>query len=138
MTEPVAPVDNYLEDRYGSAVSRRVDRRVFYAVGAFFAAILIAWAAWAGLSGDVGNLEFRNVGHEIVNADSVEITYEISAAPETRVACALQALSSSYAVVGWKIVEVPPSSERTRQFTDNLRTIAESTTGVVDRCWIIK
>ncbi|MFL0712076.1 MAG: hypothetical protein ACJLS2_04955 [Microcella pacifica] len=34
--------------------------------------------------------------------------WEVSAPPGTAVECALQALNSSFGIVGWTIVEIPP------------------------------
>ena len=57
-------------------------------------------------------------------------------APGTTASCALEALNEKYAVIGWKIVELPASSERTRSFTDVVRTSEPAVTGLIYRCWL--
>ncbi|MFC4224992.1 DUF4307 domain-containing protein [Lysinibacter cavernae] len=131
-------VDNHLEERYGRAKTGRLDKRVLTALAGVFAVVLIAWVAWAGLNGDNGTLEFRNIGYSIDDEANVDITFDVTVVPNTPVACALQSLSESYGVVGYKVVVVEPSDQRTRQFTETLRTISEPTTGVVERCWTLE
>jgi hypothetical protein len=48
----------------------------------------------------------------------------------------VQALDSRYGVVGWKIVDVPPSDQRTRLLTERLRTTNRAETGLIYRCWL--
>ncbi|WGD36850.1 DUF4307 domain-containing protein [Lysinibacter sp. HNR] len=131
-------MNDYLEERYGKSGSRRLDKKLFIVLGAVFAVVLVSWVVWAGLNGDNGSLEFRNVGHSVEDKQSVSITFEVNTAPNTRVACALQALSPSYSVLGWKVVELPESTERTRQVTESLRTLGEATTGLAEQCWILR
>ncbi|NLA66097.1 MAG: DUF4307 domain-containing protein, partial [Leucobacter sp.] len=52
--------------------------------------------------------------------------------------CAFEALSESYATVGWKLVELPAISEPNRQFTVEIVTTSPATTGSVRECWIVE
>ena len=56
--------------------------------------------------------------------------------PGTDVTCAIQALNESFGIVGWKIVELGRASERTRVFTETLRTAEQPVTGLPYRCWL--
>ncbi|WP_416445662.1 DUF4307 domain-containing protein [Leucobacter sp. HNU] len=58
--------------------------------------------------------------------------------PGTRVACAVEALSPSFATVGWKVVELPESQERTRRFSEELATTYAATAGQVKECWVLQ
>jgi len=48
----------------------------------------------------------------------------------------VQALNSTFAIVGWVIVDVAASSERTRTFTKTVRTTELAVTGLIYRCWL--
>ena len=50
--------------------------------------------------------------------------------------CALQALNAEFAIVGWKIVELPGGTERTRAFVENVRVTEPAVTGLIYRCWL--
>ena len=51
-------------------------------------------------------------------------------------ACTLEALSPSFATVGGKVLELEPSQDRTRRFTEEVVTTSRATTGIVRACWI--
>ncbi len=64
--------------------------------------------------------------------------------PEATGQCAVQVLSSSFAVVGWEVVTIGPTPAS--EGTDNGRTTAErvslrteslGVSGVVESCWIV-
>jgi hypothetical protein len=48
----------------------------------------------------------------------------------------LQALNEQFAIVGWKIVELPPGGDRTRAFVENIRVTEPAVTGLIYRCWL--
>ncbi len=126
-----------LDERYGRtrAVSR--SRRVFaIAVAGAFAVVLIAWVVWAALDGDSANIEFRDVAHEIIDDSSVSVTWQVTAEPGSSVTCAVKAMNESFTDVGWKVVQLPASTERTRVFTEQVRTTELAVTGLIYRCWL--
>ncbi|WP_170205971.1 DUF4307 domain-containing protein [Klugiella xanthotipulae] len=129
--------EQHLEDRYGRSASRRLDKRLLGVFGGALGLLLVAWVIWATLSGNSATLEYRNLGYDTISDHSVEVLYEVTAPAGSSVACVVQALSESYAVVGYRVVVLPESDQRTRSFTESLRTVAPSNTGVVDRCWIL-
>ena len=126
-----------LDERYGRtpAVTRR-RRLVGIVVAGAFALALAAWLIWAGLLSPAANIEFVDVGHEIVDDAHVSVTWQVTAEPGSKVSCAVQALNSSYTVVGWKVVELPPSEQRTRTETEQLITTELAVTGLIYRCWL--
>jgi hypothetical protein len=52
------------------------------------------------------------------------------------VACAVHALNASYGIVGWVVVDVPPSEQWTRVFDTTLRTSEFAVTGLLYECWL--
>ena len=126
-----------LDARYGRtpAASRR--RRLFgIVVMGAFAVALGAWLIWAGLLSPAANIEFRDVGHEIVDERLVAVTWQVTAEPGSDVRCAVEALNEGFTVVGWKVVELPPSDQRTRTLTEQLVTTELAVTGLIYRCWL--
>jgi hypothetical protein len=64
------------------------------------------------------------------------VRYEVTADAGAAVSCALHALNGTFAIVGWKVVELPPSEQGTRQFRETLRTSEPAVTGLIYRCWL--
>jgi hypothetical protein len=125
-----------LDERYGRTPSstRRL-RFVAIAAGAVAALVLSGWVVWAGLGGDAATLEAKDTGHTIVNDRSVSISWSLTVAPGTATECAVEALNQSFGIVGWKVVSVAASDERTRVLTETVRTTELAVTGLIYRCW---
>lgn len=128
--------DERLDARYGRSPHGWTPRRIGLAalVGAV-AVGFAAWLLWAGVNALAPAIEAKNISFAILSDSRIEIRYEVSVPPEQSASCALQALNDSFTVVGWKIVELPASTQRVRAFTDTLRTIEPSTNGLIYRCW---
>ena len=126
-----------LDERYGRTRASSRSKRVFaFAVAGVFALVLVAWVVWAALDGDSANIEFRDVAHEIIDDSSVSVTWQVTAEPGSEVTCAVKAMNESFTDVGWKVVQLPVSDERTRVFTEQLRTTELAVTGLIYRCWL--
>ena len=126
-----------IEARYGrSPVRRRRTRLIAFVAGAGVLAVVIAWVVWAGLLGPDASLGSRDLGYSVTGDDAIEVRYEVTADAGASVSCALQALNSTFAIVGWKVVAIPPSDQGTRQFRETLRTSEPAVTGLIYRCWL--
>ena len=127
-----------LDERYGRPPeARRRQRRLGWIVGGAFALVFCAWVVWAALD-TVGPaaLDVRDTAHAVVDDRTVEVTFELSVATGTTTYCAVQALNDTFAVVGWKVIEVPPSEQRTRSLTETVTTTELASTGLIYRCWL--
>lgn len=126
-----------LDERYGRTPdAERRTRRLMIIAGVVFAAVFTAWVVWGGLSGTNAELEVRDLGYANVTDTSIEVRWEVSVEPGTTVSCAVQALNESFGIVGWRIVELPASPERTRVFVETIRTAEPPVTGLPYRCWL--
>ena len=126
-----------LDERYGRTPARGRRRRIIaIVVGGGFTVVFGAWLVWAGLLGDTAAIEFRDVGHEIVDDSLVRVTWQVTVEPNTPVGCAVEALNESFSVVGWKLVDVEASEQRTRTFSEDVRTSELAVTGLIYRCWL--
>jgi hypothetical protein len=126
-----------LESRYGRTPARRgLARLLAVIVGAAVLVAAIAWVIWVGLFGPTASLESRTTGYVVVDDSTVQVRYEVTVDAGRTVSCAVQALNSSFETVGWRIVELPASEQRTRALTEVLRTTEPAVTGLIYRCWL--
>ncbi|OYX59416.1 MAG: hypothetical protein B7Y93_00200 [Micrococcales bacterium 32-70-13] len=126
-----------LDERYGrTAGAERRTRTAMIVAGVVFAVVFTAWVVWGGLSGTNAELETRELGYANVTDRSIDVRWEVSVEPGTAVSCAVQALNESFGIVGWKVVDLPPSTERTRVLVESLRTAERPVTGLPYRCWL--
>jgi hypothetical protein len=125
-------------ERYGRTPRDRRRRLVVGLVAAAGVLVaVVAWVVWVGLFGPSASLESRDLGYANDNPDgSVDVSFEVTVDAGTPVSCALQALNGQFAIVGWKIVALPPSEQRTRVFVENVRVTEPAVTGLIYRCWL--
>lgn len=103
----------------------------------------IALMAWISTSFSTNNVTFKDVGYSTPDATQVVIDFQVTKGPDVAVKCAVKALDSKFAVVGWKVVDIGPNSVdtgtdggRTTIHSVVLRTESQAVSGVVDNCWI--
>ena len=131
------PRNAALDSRYGQTPQRRrQNRRSLWILGGVFAVVLTAWVVWTGLDGTSTSIEARDTRHSIIDSNSVSVTFEVSMPANSASTCAVQALNESYTIVGWKIIELPPSGLYTRSITEIVRTTELPNTGFVSQCWL--
>ncbi|TAL41335.1 MAG: DUF4307 domain-containing protein [Salinibacterium sp.] len=126
-----------LAARYGRTPAAA--RRTRWVVGASalaFIVVFVAWLVWGGLLQAPAQLEASDIGHRILSDRAVSVTWQVTVEPHTETRCAVQALNSSFGIVGWVVVDVPASETRTRQFTETVRTAEPAVTGLIYRCWL--
>ncbi|HLP22902.1 MAG TPA: DUF4307 domain-containing protein [Microbacteriaceae bacterium] len=121
-----------LAERYGT---RTPLKKRWWVLGITTAALVFGgWVAWVNFG--FATVETRDISN-IYDPERREmaITWSVTVAPGTPVACAIQALNSEFQVVGWKIVDIPADTEYTRQFSENVRTAMPPQAGLVYACW---
>lgn len=127
-----------LEERYGTRSASRRNRIIGIVVAALAIAGGILFLATGGLPSGDRTIEARDIAHQITAEDRASITFEVTGPSEAPIACAIEAMNRSYAVVGWKVLELPLSEQRTRSFTEELVTTNRATTVTVRECWVIE
>jgi Domain of unknown function (DUF4307) len=134
-----APADTSLANRYGAKKRRLSPRAARVAAGLALTAG-IGFLAWVTTSNSLSGVTFKDVGYSTSDATLAEVDFQVTREPGKAVKCAVKALDSKFAVVGWKVVDIPPSAADGT--ADGGRTVAqrvtesESVSGVVDSCWI--
>jgi Domain of unknown function (DUF4307) len=123
--------------RYGRTErTRRRDRWLLIALGAFIVVVMACWTLWAGLDQVRGSGVSVDTGaNRVVDDQHVTVSFTVSADAGASVACAVEAQDVEFTVTGWKIVQLPPSQKTTRSVTTTVRTTQPSVSGTVDSCW---
>lgn len=136
-----APAHTSLANRYGTQKRSLPPRTKRLVAGAALAAG-IGFMAWVSTSSAVSGVTFKDIGYSTVDATLAEVDFQVTREPGTPVKCAVKALDSKYAVVGWKVVDVPataregaPDGGSTVAQRVTVRTESLSVSGVVDSCW---
>ncbi|QNE13953.1 DUF4307 domain-containing protein [Pseudarthrobacter sp. NBSH8] len=136
------PADTSLANRYGS---KKPSLPPAFKRGIAVAALAagVGFMAWVSTSNAVSDVTFKDVGFSTIDATAAEVDFQVTRDPGTAVKCAVKALDSKFAVVGWKVVDIPPGETngtadggRTVSQRVALRTESLSVSGVVDDCWI--
>jgi hypothetical protein len=106
-------------------------------------AVGVGFMAWVSTSSAVSAVSFKDIGFSTVDATQAEIDFQVTREPGAAVKCAVKALDSKFAVVGWKVVDIPPGEAdqtadggRTVSQRVTVRTESLSVSGVVDSCWV--
>lgn len=133
--EPASDID--LDARYGRTpgVAKR-NRVIAIILGGVFVLVFAAWAIWAGLLGAPAQVEVRDTGHSRVSDSELEVSFEVTVPAGSTASCAIQALNEEFTIVGWKIVDLAASDDRTRSFVETVRTSEPAVTGLIYRCWL--
>jgi hypothetical protein len=126
-----------LDSRYGRTRNRRIRTRTIAIVaGAGVLLVAVAWVLWVGLFGTSASIETQDVGYTVVDSHTIEIRSQLSTNPGTKVSCSIQALNEKFAIVGWKIVNLPAVTDRNRVFVERVRTSEPAVSGLIGSCWL--
>lgn len=128
-----------LDVRYGRTPGRR-RRAVVIAVAAGAAVLVtvVAWVVWVGLFTPAAAIDNQDVGYTHVDDSTLAITEQVSVDPGTPVTCTFEGVDEKFAIVGWKVVDLPPSTQRTTTYTETVRVSQPAVNGSVGSCWPTK
>lgn len=108
-------------------------------------AVGIGYLGWVSTSNSLNSVTFKDIGYSTPDGTLAQVDFQVTREPGTAVKCAVKALDSKYAVVGWKVVNIPADAAdlasnggRTLNQRIDLITESPSVSGVVDSCWIPK
>ncbi|MCS5715295.1 DUF4307 domain-containing protein [Herbiconiux sp. CPCC 205716] len=136
-SEAVVADSPALAERYGRTKARRAGGRLLaWIAGGAVALVLVVWVVWAGLDGTNATIATQDTAHEVLDDHSVRVEFDVTVPTGSTAGCVVQALNDGFAVVGWKIVELPASDSPTRSFTEIVRTSELASTGLISSCWL--
>ena len=140
--QPAAPASTSLANRYGGqkrALTRKGKRNILIAC----LALGIAFLAWVAISATAASVSFKNIGYSTPDATLTTIDFQVTKDPAADAKCAVKAMDSKFAIVGWKVVDIGPNAAdggtdggRTTAHRAELRTESQAVSAVVDSCWI--
>ena len=126
-----------LDRRYGrTAGRRRRGRLIAWLAGAGVVVVVTAWVVWGGLSGPAATIDTQDTAHTVIDSRSVEVKFDLTVPRGEPSRCIVQALNDTFAVVGWKTIDIPASDAATRSFTQVVRTSELASTGLIYNCWL--
>ena len=144
------PADISLANRYGRP-KRRLSRKARRWAVIVALAIGMGFLAWVTTSNATASVTYKDIGYRTIDATQAVVDFQVTREPGTAVKCAIKALDSRFAVVGWKVVDIPPVAQEAQDSQDQgadggrtvaqriiLRTESQAVSGVVDNCWIAK
>lgn len=135
------PVSDSLDSRYGRTSQRPpLPRWVWVALAAAGIVLAIFFGIWVQRDQFDAAPEFKDTGHQILNADQVAISFEVVKAPDSTAVCAVKALNDAGAPVGWKEITIPASSAtaggtQVMEVRESFRTTETANAVTVDNCW---
>ncbi len=103
----------------------------------------VAFMAWVSTSNATASVTFKDIGYSTPDATLAEIDFEVTKDPAVAAKCAVKALDSKFAIVGWKVLEIGPNpvdagtdGGRTTVHRAQIRTESAAVSAVVDNCWL--
>ena len=137
-----APASTSLANRYGGqkrALSSKAKRNILIAA----LAAGVAFMAWISTSNATDSISYKDIGYSTLDATLTEIDFQVTKDPASEAKCAVKAMDSKFAVVGWKVVDIGPNAAddgpdggHTSAHRVLVTTESQAVSGVVDSCWI--
>jgi hypothetical protein len=121
-----------LDARYG----RTGRRRLPWIIAGAVALLLVGAFSWMTVAQSMGSVDADDLGFELVDEHSVNVSFQVTGVQGKDVVCAVEALDEEFGVVGWKIVEIPAGESHSQARSVTVPTVAEATTGLVNTCWV--
>ena len=126
-----------LANRYG-APKPGLGSRTKIVLGSLAGAAAVGAVIFMAIPSGAGTLTSKDVGFTIPDAASAVVDFNVTRPADATVDCAVQVLSESYAVVGWKTVRIPAGETPTVSVSTSIRTDSLGVTGGVNACWIVE
>ncbi len=125
-----------LDSRYGRT-SRKGTVVGIVIAAAVLVGLALWWFFWANPVSTTGTaLDVENIGFQILSDSQAQATVQVAVDPGTPVQCAVEAQDESFGVVGWKVVDLPASSQPIQTFTTTLLTTQASVSASAETCWV--
>lgn len=126
-----------LEDRYGTGRKRRFDRTFAWATAGLLVLAGVGFLAFSGWQ-TANQVSAQDIGYTKTGELTLDMKFEVTAPAQTPVACAIEALNTSKATVGWTVIELPVTDQRTYVVTTPLHTTTPATAVTAKECWILE
>lgn len=98
--------------------------------------VLTLWVVWVALTPASASVQGDDIGHQIVDDRTVDVSFRVSKPHGRAVACAVEAQDEAHGAIGWRVVEIPASDPDSVGRTVRVTTTAKPVTGLLYSCWI--
>lgn len=124
-----------MSERYGKKPNSSRRQRIFVTfLASTLFTLFIAWAI-SVTAANSNQIKFESIGYEVLNSNQTKVTFTVTLPNDSDAAiCAVEALSESYNVVGYREVEIDPGANRSHETI--VKTTELAVTGQVDKCWL--
>jgi hypothetical protein len=123
--------EKLMQDRYGRT-SKPSRGRVIALASALFA-IFMGWAIWVSFfSPQTAKPAVQ--GYEVVDESTTIVRFSVAKPLESTAICAVEVLSKSYAVVGFREVVIGPETNPYALIEATVNTTSLGVTGLVEKC----
>jgi hypothetical protein len=123
--------EKLMQDRYGRT-SKPSRGRVIALASALFA-IFMGWAIWVSFfSPQTAKPAVQ--GYEVVDESTTIVRFSVAKPLESTAICAVEVLSKSYAVVGFREVVIGPETNPDALIEATVNTTSLGVTGLVEKC----
>ena len=131
-TPPDIPDSELLRARYGK--SQGIDQRRLRILIVILGTITVLMLGWIGAGFAKPAVTTNLISFDVVDPGLTTVTIEVSRPPGRSAQCTVEALSTGFAQVGVKTVDVAPSDQRTTPRRIEINTSEIATTALVDYC----
>ncbi len=123
--------EKLMQDRYGRA--SKPSRGKVVALASTLFAIFMVWAVWVSF---FSAAEPKPVvqGYEVIDENSTVVRFSVIKPAGTKAFCAVEVLSKSYAVVGYREVVIGPETSDDAVLEVTVNTTSLGVTGLVEKC----
>ena len=141
VTNSDSPATTSLTNRYGTP-KRALSKKAKILLASVVGALSLIWILWVVVGGITG-ISSKILSYNVVDSTMTTVDFAVTKAPDATAQCALKAMNSSYAVVGWSVVTIGPNGTevgsengRTTTVRGEIRTDSLAVTGVIEKCWL--
>lgn len=124
-----------LDDRYGRTTSPLKKRLTWGAVG-IVAVAVVGYFGWTTVASNMNAVSVDDLGFVVIDDNTTAVSFQFTAPAGRDVVCAIEALDEEFGAVGYSLVTYPAGDHRAQKHNENIRTVAEATTGFVSGCWV--
>jgi hypothetical protein len=123
--------EKLMQERYGR--TNKPSRGRVIALASVLFAVFISWSIWVSFLSPQSAKPMVQ-GYEVVDESSTVVRFRVVKPAEATAVCAVEVLSKSYAVVGYREVVVGPESNADALIEANVNTTSLGVTGLVEKC----
>ena len=77
--------------------------------------VVIGLLFWVTTSSSQSSVTFKDIGYSATDATQLSVDFQVTKNPGATAKCAIKAMDSGFAVVGWKVVQIGPNRPQGRR-----------------------